>query len=782
MAVLLVRRRHPLLAMTLFCGAGAAGTWVQARLLDSPDESFVPVLVLFVLSFALGAYADRRAVLWGAPQPVFLVVLVDLLEPGQGLVGATVFVSVFVVALPVAAGRLVRSRRRLLIELRHLEAAAALEHHQRLRRVRAEESVRVVGRLNETLEVGLEAMLSTDSIEDVEQQARRLLALTRDAVVGLSRNEDPDPEPSENRTRLRDGEVTEPSAQTWTLLVAAGIGAGLLTETSGSWHHTSLGLVLAAALVGAIVSMARHPLEGVLLAWVSAVLLSRAVVPLGNTFTGIGLVVALPFLTVWLGTRPRATIAVLGCLLAGVFGVRMSDPAGAIVLTGLAGVAGGILRDRSALLAEVRDARELADRRRRDELRTASLEQRASLGRELHDSIGHSLTVVALQAGAARRLQLSEPAAAAGARGTIEATARQALHDLRHGFDTGPGSIEGLLDTARAAGLEVDISGPLPPPDLAPIVYRVLQEALTNVLRHAPGARRPDPAVRTSRDMPGVRVHGDQRQRGRRTDPDVPERRPWALGDACPRGRGRRRCAVGTGWRWLHGDREDSDACGGGPVTTVVIVDDQDLVRNGLRLILGSEPDLEVVGEAADGTAGRGLVAELDPDVVLMDVQMPGEDGLTATRRLAAEGARCRILVLTTFDLDEYVYDALAAGASGFLLKDMAGEEICNAVRQAARGTDALLAPAVTRRLVERFARSGSRRPAGSPGHRPAHRARARGARADGRRPDQPRDRRAPLHRRDHREDPCGSDLHQARRPRPGPSRHHAHECGVVPR
>jgi DNA-binding NarL/FixJ family response regulator len=144
-------------------------------------------------------------------------------------------------------------------------------------------------------------------------------------------------------------------------------------------------------------------------------------------------------------------------------------------------------------------------------------------------------------------------------------------------------------------------------------------------------------------------------------------------------------------------------------LTSVVIVDDQDLVRNGLRLILGSEPDIDVVGEATDGKAGRDLVAALDPDVVLMDVQMPGEDGLTATRHLVAEGIRSRILVLTTFDLDQYVYEALSAGASGFLLKDMSGEEICSAVRQAARGAEALLAPAVTRRLVERFAKAGSR-------------------------------------------------------------------------
>jgi DNA-binding NarL/FixJ family response regulator len=144
-------------------------------------------------------------------------------------------------------------------------------------------------------------------------------------------------------------------------------------------------------------------------------------------------------------------------------------------------------------------------------------------------------------------------------------------------------------------------------------------------------------------------------------------------------------------------------------LTSVVIVDDQDLVRSGLRLILGSEPDIEVVGEAAEGGSGRELVKALDPDVVLMDVQMPGEDGLTATRRLVADEVRSRILVLTTFDLDEYVYDALNAGASGFLLKDMSGEDICAAVRQAARGSDALLAPAVTRRLVERFARTGVR-------------------------------------------------------------------------
>ena len=138
----------------------------------------------------------------------------------------------------------------------------------------------------------------------------------------------------------------------------------------------------------------------------------------------------------------------------------------------------------------------------------------------------------------------------------------------------------------------------------------------------------------------------------------------------------------------------------------VLLVDDQDLVRNGLRMILGSEPDLEVVGEAVDGASGRAAVDDLDPDVVLLDIRMPGEDGLTALRTLLTHGCRARVLMLTTFDLDEYVYEALSAGATGFLLKDMAAEDIVTAVRQAGRGLDSLLAPALTKRLVERFART----------------------------------------------------------------------------
>jgi DNA-binding NarL/FixJ family response regulator len=142
---------------------------------------------------------------------------------------------------------------------------------------------------------------------------------------------------------------------------------------------------------------------------------------------------------------------------------------------------------------------------------------------------------------------------------------------------------------------------------------------------------------------------------------------------------------------------------------TVAIADDQPLVRSGLRMILEGEPDMEIAGEAADGAEAVALVTAVVPDVLLLDVQMPGVDGLAAMTQLAASGTATRVLMLTTFDLDEYVYGAMRAGASGFLLKDMQGEDIAAAVRQAARGADALLAPALTRRLVDRFTRDRPR-------------------------------------------------------------------------
>ena len=135
----------------------------------------------------------------------------------------------------------------------------------------------------------------------------------------------------------------------------------------------------------------------------------------------------------------------------------------------------------------------------------------------------------------------------------------------------------------------------------------------------------------------------------------------------------------------------------------VLLADDQELLRSGFRMILSGEPDFAVIGEAANGADAVTAAATLHPDVVLMDIRMPGVDGIEATKRIVDSGTATRVLILTTFDLDEYVYAALRAGASGFMLKDVPAPELCAAVRTVANG-DAVVAPTATRRLLTKYA------------------------------------------------------------------------------
>ncbi|CAN7592263.1 response regulator [Arthrobacter sp. LjRoot14] len=157
---------------------------------------------------------------------------------------------------------------------------------------------------------------------------------------------------------------------------------------------------------------------------------------------------------------------------------------------------------------------------------------------------------------------------------------------------------------------------------------------------------------------------------------------------------------------------------GNAPIT-VLLVDDQPLLRMGFRLILEGEDDLRIVGEASDGAEAIRQVREVDPDVVLMDVRMPVLDGIEATRAVTSSGSHAKVIILTTFDLDEYAFAGLQAGASAFLLKDVAPAELVSAVRVVASG-DAVVAPRVTRRLLEAYVREGNPsaipgQPAGTP-------------------------------------------------------------------
>jgi len=149
---------------------------------------------------------------------------------------------------------------------------------------------------------------------------------------------------------------------------------------------------------------------------------------------------------------------------------------------------------------------------------------------------------------------------------------------------------------------------------------------------------------------------------------------------------------------------------------SILIADDQALIRKGLRMLLEAEPDLAVAGEAGDGSQALAQARRLDPDVILMDVRMPGLDGIQATTRLAQGGSRAKILMLTTFNLDEYVYHAMKAGASGFLLKAATREQLAGAIRAVCAG-ETLLAPAITRRLIEVFCRGPA---PGTPSDSPA--------------------------------------------------------------
>ena len=210
----------------------------------------------------------------------------------------------------------------------------------------------------------------------------------------------------------------------------------------------------------------------------------------------------------------------------------------------------------------------------------------------------------------------------------------------------------------------------------------------------------------------------------------------------------------------------------------VILADDQPLVRAGLRMLIEQTPDIDVAGEAGTGAEAVRLVRDTGPDVVVMDIRMPGMDGIEATQLITAGDARARVLVLTTFDDDDYVYGALRAGASGFLVKDMALEDILTAIRVVAAG-DAIIAPGVTRRLIAQFARPAPARPQAPGAHRD-HRPRTRGPQAGRPGHVQRRDRRRPVHHRRHRQDPRGPAAGQAGRQGPGTARHHRLPGGLV--
>ncbi len=373
--------------------------------------------------------------------------------------------------------------------------------------------------------------------------------------------------------------------------------------------------------------------------------------------------------------------------------------------------------------------------------RAARVDERARIARELHDAVGHAVNVMVLQAGAARLA--GDPDQAHDTLAEIEHVGRSALVDLDHLLglldETDDGAartpsrtvddIVALVQDLRAAGAEINLDDQCGC-DLdwrtAAAAYRIAQEALTNAIKHAGGAHIDLTMSCSSRDFrlvvadDGLGAGASRSSHGGRGIPGMTERAS-VLG-----GRLDRRAAIR---RRLHRRSHPAQNAGrirctapatlgsGRPVTiSVLIVDDDTLVRAGVRMMIETQDDLSVAGEADNGDDAVRLAGELDPDVVLMDIRMPGVDGLEATRRLTSAATtddqpdRPRVLVLTTFELDDYVFEAVRAGASGFLLKRTPPEDLLDGIRTVAHG-DSLLSPSVTRRLMSEFARATRDRP-----------------------------------------------------------------------
>ena len=503
----------------------------------------------------------------------------------------------------------------------------------------------------------------------------------------------------------------------------------------------------------------------------------------------------------------RTAFAGLGVLAVTVLLLGLTDSPGLDTVGALAVLAqftavwaiGVALRSRRmATDSRLREAEERAEAEHQGAARVLA-EERLRIAQELHDVMAHSMSVIAVQAGVGVHVLDDRPEQArGGARGHLRDVTRDACRTPPAARRTAATATVGgppyrhteladlpqLVEDVRVVGvpvtLHVDGDADCIHAGIELSAYRVVQEALTNVIKHAGEPTKVDVTVRHLPSALVVEVVDDGR------------------GLAARHGNGRHGDASidGTG-HGLVGMRERVELWGGelsvgpapgggyrvkallpygdaGMTIRVVVADDQALVRSGFTMLLAGEPEIDVVGEASNGVEAVALAASEHPDVMLMDVRMPVMDGLEATRRITEDPslAATRILILTTFDLDEYVHEALRAGASGFLLKDTMPVDLLQAVRVVAAG-DALIAPRIMRRLdrgVRATPRTGGcGRGDGRAG--PAHGSRARGARTRRQGPVERRDRHGALREPRHREDARQPAAHEARRPRPRPAR-----------
>lgn len=511
LAVLAVRRRHPVLPVVVIAAFAALGTTAQSEVWPTANNNGgVWMLALLFAAYWLGAHAPARVAVLGGAAPLLVGLAVDLpTRSGWPLLNGIVFVAVFIGVLPTAVGQMVRIRRERLELLGRQRDELIREQQAQREAVVLAERLATTDRLQPALLEGLQQLADgADAGADpgrIEIAARSLLRRTREEVVALiapvEATEPVAPVAAEHLGPLR------VVAQPWSVLGGGAIGAGLALEST---RTLDLGApawvaVLVSSVVGVLLAaMWWRPLPAVTLVWVTAAGFSRLVAPLDGTLSGTALALMAAFAVAALSSRRGAVAGLVLCWCGQLVGVGAGDWFGDAVIMLICWLGGLAVNEAGRLVEQGRENNRLLIGHEAVAKQRAVVEERLRLARELHDQLGHSLTVVALQAGAARRMATTDPARASEVMVTVATAARQGLHAIR---GEGAADLDALIRRTRAAGLDLDVTGGgvierLDAEERA-LVVRIVQEVLTNVLRHAPGAAA---SVRVSREVKGVTV------------------------------------------------------------------------------------------------------------------------------------------------------------------------------------------------------------------------------------------------------------------------------------
>ncbi|MGI8456838.1 MAG: sensor histidine kinase [Propionibacteriaceae bacterium] len=509
LAVLAVRRVRPVVSLCVIAAFCALGTSAQTVLWpDAQDSGGVWLFALMFASFSIGAHGRGRAVALGGLLPLLVGLAIDLpTMTGWALVNGIIFLTTFTGVLPTAVGRVVMVRRGRLTALD--DQRKLIGQEQRVQRQAAvlAQRLETAERLQPALLDGLSALAdSADGGAEpgaIEQAARQLLVRTREEAVVLTASVDvpaePAPCPTDHLSPLR------VAAQPWVVIGAGAIGSGLALESTVVLPLATPAWVAVLASLAVCVPLAMvwwRPLVAVTVAWCAAVAFSRLVAPLDGSLSGAGMALAAGFAVAALSTRRIAVIGLLVCWLGQLVGVGTGDPFGEAVIILISWLGGLVVNEVSRLVEQSRVNNQLLAGQETMAVQRAVVAERLRMAREVHDQLGHSLTVVALQAGAARRMPSTDPRIEE-VMATIAAAARDGLAAMR---GEAAGGLAALLQRTRAAGVTINADVAeleLLDPEQRLLACRVVQEALTNVLRHAPGA---EVEVAVRGDAGGARI------------------------------------------------------------------------------------------------------------------------------------------------------------------------------------------------------------------------------------------------------------------------------------